>query len=185
MYCPQRWRYDALVPNRTVYVSEDDQPLYQRAQELAGGNLSAAISSALKRYVKLEDDRAAGFDDVVVKVGIGAGRKVRFSGLLLGEWFSSEGEKFDRYRVFRGPTGKFALHIERGGHFAMLDAQGNPLTGWRAWTGIGMASGGGKPAEGTLDVFETIEELRDRVPREFYEMVAASVNQPFVEEIDI
>ena len=48
------------MPNRTIYVSEDDQALYQRAQELAGGNLSSAISTALKRYVEIEDARVAG-----------------------------------------------------------------------------------------------------------------------------
>ena len=67
----------------------------------------------------------------------------------------------------------------------MRDAQGNPLTGWRAWTGIGMASGGGKPKENTIEVFATIDELRDHVPAELFEMVANSVKQPFVEEIDI
>ena len=67
----------------------------------------------------------------------------------------------------------------------MRDAEGNPLTGWRAWTGIGMASGGGKPAEATLDVFDTLEELRDRVPAELYEMASASVKLPAVEDLDI
>ena len=178
--------YDELVPNRTIYVSEDDQGLYQQAQELAGGNLSAAISTALKRYVEAEDARVAGFDEVVVKVGLGSGRKVRFSGVLLGEWFSTKHAEgaFEHYRVWRGPK-RFALHIERTEYFEMRDAQGNPLTGWRAWTGIGMASGGGKPAEATLDIFDTIEELRDHVPAELYEMVTASVRQPIVENLDI
>lgn len=179
------WSYDAHVPNRTIYVSEEDQPLFKRAQELAGDNLSAAISTALKRYVQVEDAREAGFDEVVVKVGLGAGRKVRFSGVLLAEWYRTEGEKYEQFRVYRGPTGKFALHVQRTPHFEMRDAQGNPLGGWRAWTGIGAASGGGKPALATLDVFETLEELRDHIPPELYEMVAASVNQPFVEELDI
>jgi EXLDI family protein len=181
---PRSWSYDAHVPNRTIYVSDDDQPLYSRAQELAGGNLSAAISNALRRYVEVEDARSAGFDDVVVKVGLGAGRKVRFSGVLLGEWFSTEGEKVEHYRVFRGPK-RFALHIERTPQFEMRDSQGNPLTGWRAWTGIGMASGGGTPAEATLDVFDTLDDLREHIPAELFEMVSASVKQPFVEELDI
>jgi EXLDI family protein len=183
MICTE-WSYDAHVPNRTIYVSDDDQPLYKRAQEVAGGNLSSAITNALKRYVEVEDARNAGFDEVTVKVGLGAGRKVRFSGVLLGEWFNTEGEKFEHYRVFRGPK-KFAVHIERTPHFEMRDAEGNLLSGWRAWTGIGMASGGGKPAEATLDVFDTLDELRDRVPAELFEMVTASVKQPFVEELDI
>jgi EXLDI family protein len=173
------------VPNRTIYVSEEDQALFKRAQELAGDNLSAAISSALKRYVELADAQNAGYEDVVVKVGIGAGRKVRFSGILLGEWMDTQSERFEHYRVWRGPTGKFAIHIERTEHFEMRDAQGNVLTGWRAWTGIGMASGGGQPARATLQVVDTLEELQSRVPAELYEMVAGAVDLPQVEELDI
>ena len=139
---------------------------------------------ALKRYVEVEDARKAGFDEVILKVGFGAGRKVRFHAVLLGEWFKSDGEKFEHYRVYRGPK-KFALHIEHTEYFEMRDAQGNPLTGWRAWTGIGMASGGGKPAEATLDLFDTLDELRDRVPAELFETVSASVRQPGIQELDI
>ena len=36
------------MPNKTIYVSDDDLALYKRAQELAG-NLSQAISTALRR----------------------------------------------------------------------------------------------------------------------------------------
>ena len=155
----QLGRYDAPVPNRTIYVSEGDQELFKRAQELAGDNLSAAITNALKRYVDLKDARQAGFEEVVVKVGLGAGRKVRFSGVLLGEWMDSAGERFEHWRVYRGPTGKFAIHVERAEHFEMRDAEGNPLTGWRAWTGIGGATGGGKPAHATLEVVDTLEDV--------------------------
>jgi hypothetical protein len=42
------------VPNKTIYVSEGDLPVFQRAQELEGGNLSAAIAGALRRYVDVE-----------------------------------------------------------------------------------------------------------------------------------
>jgi hypothetical protein len=71
------------MPNKTIYVSDDDLPLFQRAQELAGGTLSAAIADALRRYVEVEEGRRQGYDDVVVRVGPGLGRKQRFSGLLL------------------------------------------------------------------------------------------------------
>ena len=173
------------MPNRTIYVSDEDQVVFKRAQELAGDNLSAAISNALKRYVAVEEGRLAGFDEITVKVGLGSGRKVRFSGVLLGEWMVTEGERFEHWRVYQGPTRKFAIHVERAGHFEMRDAQGNQLTGWRAFTGIGMAAGGGKPANATLDVVETLDELRERVPTALYDMVAASVDQPFVEDLDI
>jgi EXLDI family protein len=183
--CVAARRYDVLVPNRTIYVSEDDQPLYKRAQELAGDNLSAAISNALKRYVESEDARAEGYDDVVVKVGMGAGRKVRFLGILLGDWIDSRGERFEHYRVWRGKAGRLAIHVERAGYWEMRDSQGNPLSGWRAWTGIGAAAGGGQGANATLDVVDTLDEIRERVPAELYEMVAAAVDQPNVEEVDL
>jgi EXLDI family protein len=180
------WSYDAHVPNKTIYVSDDAQELFQRAQELAGGNLSSAITTALKRYVEVEDARSAGFDEVIVKVGVGAGRKVRFHAILLGEWFDTDHPtgKFQHFRVYRGAK-KFALHIEQTESFEMRDAEGNRLTGWRAWTGIGATAGGGKPAEATLDVFDTLDELRDRVPAELFELVSASVRQPGVQDLDI
>src|SRR5215475_9437508 len=65
--------YDVAVPNKTIYVSDGDLPVFQRAQEIAGGNLSAAISNALKRYVDIAEGLQEGFDDVVVRVGIGSG----------------------------------------------------------------------------------------------------------------
>ena len=54
MDAPSARRYDADVPNKTIYVSDGDLPMFQRAQDLAGGNLSSAIASALRRYVDVE-----------------------------------------------------------------------------------------------------------------------------------
>src|SRR5262245_46435450 len=97
--------YDAPVPNKTIYVSDGDLTLFQRAQELAGGNLSAAISKALRRYVDTEEGLREGFDDVVVRVGLGSGRKVRFTAILVGEWLDTIAGRVERYRVWRGRTG--------------------------------------------------------------------------------
>ena len=156
---PQRGRYDALVPNRTIYVSEDDQSLYQRAQELAGGNLSSAISAALKRYVELEDARAAGFDDITVKVGSAPAARSASPASSSANGSTPRASASSTTASSAGRSGSRSTSIARR-YFEMRDAEGNPLTGWRAWTGIGMASGGGKPAEATLDVFDTLEELK-------------------------
>jgi EXLDI family protein len=173
------------VPNRTIYVSEDDQELYRRAQELAGGNLSAAIGNALRRYVDFEEGRVAGFDEVIVKVGTGAGRKVRFLGVLLGDWITTKGDRFEHYRVWRGKAGRFAIHVERAGYWESRDAQGNLLTGWRAWTGIGAESGGGQPSLSTLEIVDTLDEVFLRVPDELHAMVAATADNPSLEEVDL
>ena len=176
--------YDVAVPNKTIYVSDGDLKLYQRAQELAGGNLSAAIATALKRYVSVQEGLAEGFDDVVVRVGIGTGRKVRFTGVLVGEWVDSSTKRADHYRVWRGRTGKFVVHVERSPDWWAVDAEGKPA-GWRGWVGVGDVRYGSAPKESTLEVFDTIDVLREKLPPELFDMVYRSARQPTVEELDI
>jgi EXLDI family protein len=176
--------YDVAVPNKTIYVSDGDLPTYQRAQELAGGNLSAAISTALRRYVDLAEGLQEGFEDVVVKVGIGSGRKVRFTGVLVGEWVDTRKKAAEHLRVWRGRGGKYVLHMERSSEWWMVDAEGKPA-GWRGWIGIGDVRYGGSPKESTLEVVPTLDELRDKVPSELFEMVSRSARQPTVEDLDI
>ena len=45
----------SAMPNKTIYVSDADVPTFERAQELAGGNLSATIVQALRRFVEMEE----------------------------------------------------------------------------------------------------------------------------------
>ena len=176
-------RYDAQVPNKTIYVSDGDLPVYQRAQELAGDNLSAAISAALRRYVDVEEGRREGFDEIIVRVGPGKGRKVRFVGVLLGEWYSSQG-RVEIFRVYRGRTGKFVLHIERSADWTMVDGEGKPA-GWRGYLGLGNVSYGTTPPESTLEVVESLDELRTRIPPQLHDIVVGFARQPAVEDLDI
>ncbi len=66
----------------------------------------------------------------------------------------------------------------------MVDAEGKPA-GWRGYLGIGNISYGSTPGESTLEVVETLEELRARIPPQLYDMVAGSAQQPAVEDLDI
>ncbi len=172
------------MPNKTIYVSDGDLALYQRAQELAGDNLSAAIAAALRRYVDIEEGRREGFDEIIVRVGPKAGRKVRFSGVLLGEWVNSSSSRYEIFRVYRSRTGKFVVHIDRTAEWTAVDAEGKPA-GWRGYLGLGNISYGTRPAESTLEVVETLEGLRERIPPQLYEMVAGAAQQPPVEDLDI
>jgi EXLDI family protein len=177
--------YDADVPNKTIYVSDGDLALYQRAQELAGDNLSAAIASALRRYVDVEEGRREGFDEVVVRVGPGRGRKVRFVGVLLGEWVTTSHSRVETFRVYRGRTGKYVVHIVRSPDYTMVDSEGKPA-GWRAYLGLQWdVSYGSTPAESTLEVVESLEKLRELIPPQLYDMVSGSAQLPPVEDLDI
>ena len=172
------------MPNKTIYVSDGDLAIYQRAQELAGDNLSAAISAALRRYVDVEEGRREGFDEFTVRVGPSPGRKVRFTGVLLGMWANTSFSRGETFRVYRGRTGKFVVHVERSPDWTMVDQEGKPA-GWRGHLGIGNISYGTSPGGSTLEVVETLEELRERIPAQLYDIVADSAQQPTVEDLDI
>jgi len=177
--------YDAQVPNKTIYVSDGDLAIYQRAQELAGDNLSAAIAAALRRYVDVEEGRREGFDEIIVRVGPGKGRKVRFTGVLLGEWVNTTPSRVETFQVYRGRTGKYVVHIERSPDYTMVDAEGKPA-GWRGYLGLDWnLSYGTTPGESTVEVVESLDELRERIPPQLYDMVASSARQPAVEDLDI
>src|SRR5947209_12809001 len=75
-----------IMPNRTIYVADMDVPVFEKAQQLAGGNLSATIAQALRRFVEVEEARASGFDEVTVKVGKGRPyMQKQFRGRLLAK----------------------------------------------------------------------------------------------------
>jgi EXLDI family protein len=173
------------VPNKTIYVSEGDLGLYQRAQELAGGNLSAAIANALRRYVEVQEDRDQGFDEIIVKVGPGSRRRVRFSGALLGEWGTQAGNRWEHWKVYRTRTGKFAIHTERTPEFAMEDASGKRATGWRSYLGVGVTSFGATTGDSTLDVVDSVDALREKIPAQLYALVVDAASRPPVEDLDI
>src|SRR6516164_3150838 len=59
------------MPNRTIYVADADLPIFEKAQRLAGDNLSSAIAQALRYFVEKEEARSSGFEEITVKVGKG------------------------------------------------------------------------------------------------------------------
>lgn len=176
------------MPNKTIYVSDDDLPLYQRAQELAGATLSATISTALRRFVESEEGRKQGYDEIVVRVGPGLGRKQRFSGVLLAEWERSTNELTETFRVYRSRTEKFVVHLERSEAHTNVGPNAEKWnTGWRAWVGDWSAdqTWTRTPAESSLRIAESLDELRDMLPADLYDLVADVTDQPTIEDLDI
>lgn len=172
------------MPNKTIYVADKDLPLYTRAQELAGGNLSKAISTALKHYVDAEEGRLEGYEEITVRVGPGTGRKrqrQRFIGVKLGEWVRSDANKAEIYRVYRSRSGKFVIHIEKTPDYISESS----VTGWKKHLGLGEQIFASTTGEATLEVVETLEELKEKIPSELYELVATTADAPPVQDLDI
>lgn len=170
------------MPSKTVYVSEEDLGLFQRAQDAAGGNLSAAIAQALRRFVEVHELTAAGLREVTVTVGpAGSQQRKRFVGLRIARWRHrlGTGRRVEEFRVYRTARGRLAVHVcDLPDWSASSDSSTwmDPGTWNEHWW---------EPGESRLEVFETAQQLEGRVPTELYSIVARALEQPAIEDLDI
>ncbi|GAB2648866.1 EXLDI protein [Nocardia goodfellowii] len=174
------------MPNKTIYVSDDDLPLFARAQELVGGNLSGAVTTALRRFIELEEGRQEGYEEVVLEVGHGGVRQVRFSGTLLGETRDWDESMQSHYRVYRSRKGKYVMHAHLADwtEYPAGGESGNwikDLTNWRRVLGVGDPDWG----EFKLVIVDSLEELKEHLPEKLYHRVADIAERPPIEELDI
>jgi EXLDI family protein len=176
--------YDEAVPNKTIYVADADLPLFQRAQELTGDNLSATIVRALRRLVEIEEGRTEGFEEITVRVGTGTGRRQRFVGVMLVEWRRSTGEREETYRVYRSRSEKYVLHLKRSSESIWTAGADGQATGWRKHVASDQ-QWGTLPRTASLQVFEDLDSLREHVPHELYTLIEAAAGQPVIEDLDI
>lgn len=176
--------YDGGVPNKTIYVADADLPLFQRAQELTGDNLSSTIVRALRRLVEIEEGRAEGFAEITVRVGTGAGQQQRFVGVLLVKWSRSTSEREETYRVYRSRSGKYVLHLKRSSESVWTAGPDGQATGWRKHVASDQ-QWGTLPKTASLQVFDDLDSLRHQVPPDLYSLVEAAVGQPVIVDLDI
>ncbi|WP_067533024.1 EXLDI protein [Nocardia crassostreae] len=170
------------MPNKTIYVSDEDTKLFQRAQELVGGNLSGAIVTALRRFIELEEGRLEGYDEVILKVGKDGVRQVRFAATLLAEWHHMGDAASEDIRVYRTRKGAYAVHshISRWDEFP-TDGFLKDIKNWRRMLGVGEQDWG----DFELEVFDKIEDLKGKIPDQLYIRVTDAANHPRVEDLDI
>jgi EXLDI family protein len=103
------------MPNKTIYVSNEDQIVYERAQQLAGDNLSAVLVRALKEFITRNESQAKGLKEIVVQVGTkGLQQEKRFNGRLLIKW-QGAGDHNDWYtaRVFKTAKNQWAVETTK------------------------------------------------------------------------
>jgi EXLDI family protein len=187
------------LPNKTIYVSDDDLPLFERAQELAGANLSSAIVRALKRFIELEEAKQRGLDEITVIVnGEGAHRRKRFVGQRLVRWLqrTPDGKGTEILNIYRTAGNRYALHTRALPdwklEFGDPDYAGDPKN-WGLGNGIlkSIASWGfdweafREGGNYTLQVFETLDDLKPHVSSDLYKAISQSMDGPEIEELDI
>lgn len=187
------------MPNKTIYVSDDDLPLFERAQELAGANLSSAIAQALRRFIEIEEARQRGFEEIIVIVGReGAHRRKRFLGQRLVRWLQAtpDGKGTDVVNVYRTAGGRYALHTRSVPDWKVSAGDPDYMADPKHW-GVGSGlllklSTWGYDFEKvkelgvfTLRVFDTLEELKPHISDELYTAITEALEWPDIEELDI
>ncbi len=188
---------DATMPNRTIYVADADLPTFEKAQQLAGDNLSATIVQALRRFVEAEEARASGFQEITVAVGKGRPYvQKRFRGRLLTKRRLALGSKARMLvlEIYQTAGGRFAVYSRNlpnwdWSGYSRHKHQKHGGGGDWDWDWDWSVSGWGEafePEERRLDVFENLDALKEAVPEEMYESVVRYLRQgDDIEELDI
>ena len=187
-----------MMPNKTIYVADADLPIFERAQELAGENLSATIVAALRRFIAAEESQASGYGEIVVKVGEhGLFTQKQFSGRELAKLRLPDprAPRTSVLVVYETAKGRLALYTRtfddwsawgrrwsEKHHQAVIvpNTPGGDTewpSEWSSWPSQGSAN--------RLDVYQTVDELREHIPPELHAAVMRALSGNEIEILDI
>jgi EXLDI family protein len=187
------------MPNKTIYVSDDDLPLFERAQELSGTNLSSVIVRALRRFIELEEAQQRGLEEIMVIVNRqGAHLHKRFLGQRLVRWLqpTAKGKGTEILHVYHTAGKRYALHTRSIPNWELSwgdpEYVGDPKN-WGVGNGMlqKVMSWGfdwdafKKSGDYSLQVFESLDELKPHVSNDLFRAVSQAMEGPEIEELDI
>ena len=143
------------MPNKTIYVSENDLPIFEQAQQIAGEALSPVIARALREYVARNQEREKGMKEVSVKVGPRKSeREQRFVASNLGRWkgLSQDKKWWLEASVF---------HTQKGNWVVFLEYKGPAMTNAQSWKDSAFLQDG---RHSELVVANNPDEFKDKLP---------------------
>ncbi|RDI64579.1 EXLDI protein [Nocardia pseudobrasiliensis] len=130
-----------------------------------------------------------GFGEVVLKDGPGGLRAKRFVGRFLTESKDYAKAGIEVTKVYRSRKGKFVVQhqVAEWAEFPQRsDLISELKADWRSWRNV-FGVGTDEPEWGdyTVEIVDTVDELRDKVSPKLYRRVAAAVETPSTEDLDI
>lgn len=159
------------MPNKTIYVSEKDAPLFDSATKIAGEALSSVIAKALREFVSRHQNKQKGMKEIAVKVGVdGAEREQRFIGASIGKWsgFSDDKIWFMKAILFRTQKDNWAVLLE-------TVCKASLLTNKKEWKESGDYLI--NPKRSDLFVGKTPEDIKKNLPKELYKSLIEHARQ--------
>ncbi|MFI5777100.1 EXLDI protein [Nocardia sp. NPDC051570] len=130
-----------------------------------------------------------GLGEIIVKDGPGGLRAKRFVGRFLCEAKDYGKTGVEVSKVYRSRTGKFVVQHQVA-EWTEFQNRSDLMTelklDWRNWRNL-LGIGSDEPDWGdyTVDIVDSIDELREKVSPKLYRRVVAAVETPHTEDLDI
>ena len=158
-----------MVPKKTIYVREADSEIWEKAENLAGGSVSALITTALRRYVEEEEQLRdeTGMDDIEVALWTPA--EEPYFAQFYGRWLLIPNETDTRTEEPGYDAGAFyGVALTQRGNIAVYTRHVN---------------NGFAPS---LDVYGSLEEAEEAgVPADILSRAAGGIGAGYTRKLDI
>jgi hypothetical protein len=113
-------RYASIAPmNKTIYLREEEVPIWERAREMSGDKLSPVIVTALKRYIADMEGKNRGYERIVVDFNDALNHHLPKSKAFFGRWIigpaepyrlsDEDGNEYDIYTVAETAKGNVVV----------------------------------------------------------------------------
>jgi hypothetical protein len=161
--------------NKTVYLRDEEVPIWEKARELSGDKLSPIIVGALKRFVAEEEGRPRNFERIQVHYNDVARHSVPTAKAFIGKWLIPPEERWEDpfeaiSRSENDPHTSYAVAITAKDNVVVCT--------YKSWGGTTL---GGR----SLDAYSSFEDaLARKVP---YSLIADAMDRRGIpiEELDI
>ncbi len=165
-----------MVPTKTIYVREADAEIWDEAEKLAGGSVSALITEALRRYVEEEKlKERSGMEKIRVELWRSKDDETPYEAEFVGRWLvypdrdeTRTGERFSSAGGQYDAGAYWGVALTRRGKIAVYTAHCND---------------GFAPMLDVYDSFEKAEEAGE--PSDILAMAAAEMGADYVQKLDI
>lgn len=157
-----------MVPNKTIYIREADAEVWERAEKLAGGSVSALITEALRRYVEEEQQKEqTGMEQIEVEFWGPEDRP--YQAAFVGRWLLWPDETETR----TGEPG-----YDAGAYYGVALTRRGDIAVYIRHVNDGFA-----PILTTYKSFEEAE--KEGTPGDILAIAAAEISDGYVQTLDI
>ena len=161
------------MPNKTIYIREADEELWEEAEKMAGGSVSGLIADALRRYVEEEKlKEETGMENIEVELAGHGGlgwEETLYDAQFVGRWLLDP----DPDETRTGEPG-----YDAGAYYGVALTQRGNIAVYVCHVNDGFAP--------QLETYDSLDEAEKRgVPGDIVARAGATMGGGYVRKLDI